>query len=107
MDNNQLIIVLFGVLYFLLIVFTRRKGNFEEFSVAKRSIGILLTFSSICATYIGAAMTLGLTRDAYTNGNFLWFIAAPGGLAMLICAMDLFDGIHRKRWFFPPSQLAG
>ena len=87
MYTNEIIIVLFGLIYFAFIIYTRSKGNFEEYSVAGRSLGIFLIFATICATFVGPAMTLGLSSDGFKNGGFLFSIATFGGLGMIIAAL--------------------
>ncbi|MEZ4959349.1 MAG: sodium:solute symporter family protein [Saprospiraceae bacterium] len=96
MDNNQIIIILFGVLYFGFIIYTRRKGDFEEFSVAGRSLGTFLIFATLSASYIGPASTLGLSRDGFNNGLFLCFIAVFSGVAMVLNALFLAPKIRAK-----------
>ncbi|MCB0517662.1 MAG: sodium:solute symporter family protein [Lewinellaceae bacterium] len=96
MDNNQIIIILFGVLYFGFIIYTRRKGDFEEFSVAGRSLGTFLIFATLSASYIGPASTLGLSRDGFNNGLFLCFIAVFSGVAMVLNALFLAPKIREK-----------
>ena len=96
MDNNQLVIILFGLLYFSFIVYTRRKGNFEEFSVAGRNLGVFLIFASISATYIGPAMTLGLSRAGFSGGLFLCFIASITGVGLILMALFLAPKIRSK-----------
>ncbi|MEJ2005841.1 MAG: hypothetical protein P8X57_12985, partial [Cyclobacteriaceae bacterium] len=71
MDTSRLVVILFAILYFAFIIFTRKKGNFEEFAVAGRSLGFFFIFSSICASYIGPGWTLGLTREGFSSGMFM------------------------------------
>ena len=96
MESNQLIIIIFGILYFAFIAFTRRKGDFEEFSVAGRGLGSFMIFASICASYLGPAWTMGLTREGFTNGMFLAYIAPVMGLAMMVIAFYLPPAVRRK-----------
>jgi len=96
MDINQIIIILFALIYFGFILYTRRKGDFEEFSVAGRSLGTFLIFASISASFIGPAMTLGLSREGFSNGLFLMFIACLTGVAMMITAFTFAPRIRRK-----------
>lgn len=96
MNNNQIIIILFGALYFVFIIYTRRKGDFEEFSVAGRSLGTFLIFATLSASYIGPASTLGLSRDGFSNGLFLCFIAIFSGIAMVLNAFFIAPKIRAK-----------
>lgn len=96
MDNNQIIIILFGVLYFAFIIYTRRKGDFEEYSVANRGLGSFVIFASICASYLGPGWTMGLTREGFSNGFFMAFIAPVMGIAMMIFAIYLTPKIRNK-----------
>ena len=84
---NEIVIILFGVIYFVFIIYTRRRGSFEEYSVASRSLGIFLIFATICATFIGPTMSLGLVRDGYVNGGFSYFVTTVGGLGMVVAAL--------------------
>ena len=96
MGNNQIIIVLFGILYFAFIIYTRRKGDFEEYSVANRGLGSFVIFASICASYLGPGWTLGLTRNGFNNGMFMAFIAPIMGIAIILFALFLAPKIRRK-----------
>lgn len=96
MNNNQIIIILFGVLYFAFILYTRRKGDFEEYSVAGRGLGRFVIFASICASYLGPGWTMGLTREGFSNGMFMAFIAPIMGIAMIIFAIYLTPKIRKK-----------
>lgn len=96
MDTNQIVIILFALLYFGFIIYTRQKGDFAEFSVAGRSLGVFLIFASISASFIGPAMTMGLSRNGFTNGLFLIFIASLTGVSMMISAFVFAPRIREK-----------
>lgn len=84
MNTNQLIILLFGVAYFAYILYTRRRTNFEEYTVASRSMGSFFLFASISASYIGPASTLGISREAFNTGWFLLWVAPASGFALIV-----------------------
>ena len=84
MTTDQLLILLFGAIYFTFIFYTRRKGDFAEFSVAGRSMGSWLIFASLSAAFIGPGLTMGLSRDGFNNGKLSWYVAAIGGLGMVV-----------------------
>lgn len=96
MDNNQIIIIIFGILYFAFILYTRRKGDFDEYSVAGRGLGSFAIFASICASYLGPGWTMGLTREGFSNGMFMAYIAPVMGIAMVIVAIFLTPKIRKK-----------
>lgn len=96
MSNDKIIIIIFACLYFLLILFTRRKSDFEEYSVAGRGLGLFLIFASLSASYIGPAMTLGLSRNGFKNGFFLCFIAIFSGIALIVVAQLIAPKIRSK-----------
>ncbi|MEL6357267.1 MAG: hypothetical protein AAFQ37_10095 [Bacteroidota bacterium] len=83
MTTDQLLILLFGIIYFVFIFYTRRKGDFTEFSVAGRSLGPFLIFASLSAAFIGPGLTMGLSRDGFSHGRLSWYVAAVGGLGMV------------------------
>lgn len=95
-SENQWVVIIFGLLYFAFIIFTRKKGNFEEFSVAGRSLGFFLIFSSICASYIGPGWTMGLTRQGYTSGMFMAYVAPFCGVGLAIVGLMLVPTIRNK-----------
>ena len=96
MDNNQIIIIIFGILYFAFILYTRRKGDFDEYSVADRGLGSFAIFASICASYLGPGWTMGLTQEGFSNGMFMAYIAPVMGIAMVIVAIFLTPKIRKK-----------
>ncbi len=104
MDPNQLIILLFIFIYFGFILYTRRKGDFEEYAVAGRSLGVFLIFASICATTIGPASTLGFSRAGFTQGGTIAFFAIFAGLATLMIAFLI---VPKTRAKFSTSKSMG
>jgi SSS family solute:Na+ symporter len=96
MNSSQIIILLFGILYFAVVVLTRKKGDFEEFSVAGRGLGTFLIFCTLSASYIGPAFTLGLTRDGFNNGMFLACLAPMAGIGLLFVGIFLAPRIKSK-----------
>lgn len=96
MNSSQWIVLLFGVLYFGFILFTRKKGNFEEFSVASRSLGFFLIFSSICASFIGPGWTMGLVREGFSKGMFMAYLIPLCGIGLLIVGAFLVPRIRDK-----------
>lgn len=96
MTNTQLVIFLFGLLYVILIIYTRRRGDFEEFSVAGRSLGVFLIFSSLCASFIGPGMSLGFSREGFTSGFFLTIVAFLGCLGLMFMGIILAPKVRTK-----------
>ena len=96
MNPSQWIILLFGILYFGFILFTRKKGNFEEFSVANRSLGFFLIFSSICASFIGPGWTMGLVREGFSKGMFMAYLIPFCGIGMVLVGALLVPRIRNK-----------
>ncbi len=96
MDVNQIIVILFGVLYFGYILWTRRRSDFEEFSVANRNLGVWIVFMSVAASYTGPAATLGLARDGFSNGNYLLGIGILGGIGMILVAFFIAPKVRDK-----------
>lgn len=94
--SNQLIIFLFAVIYFGFIIYTRHKGDFEEFSVAGRSLGTFLIFATISATYIGPAMTLGLSREGYADGMYVTLFTSVTFISMLLSAIYIAPIVRSK-----------
>ena len=104
MNPNQLVILVFILVYFGFILYTRRKGDFEEYAVAGRSLGVFLIFASFCATSIGPASTLGFSRAGFTQG---WFIAYFAGFAGLTTLFTAFFIAPKIRANFPDSKSMG
>ena len=84
MDFTQVLILVFAIFYIGFIIYTRKGGNFKEFSVANRNIGGFLVFATICATYIGPAMTLGFSRDGASNGYSLILLSCISTLGLFL-----------------------
>lgn len=96
MNANQIIILLFGLIYFGFIIYTRRKTDFAEYSVAGRSMGTFLVFATICASYIGPGSTMGVSRDGYGNGFFLLGILVSVGIIMILVGVFLAGKIRDR-----------
>jgi len=96
MTNDQILIILFGIFYFVYILLSRRKGNFEEFSVAGRGLGGFLIFASLCASYLGPGFTLGLVREGFVSGMLLWYIVPVAGIFMALVGFFISPIIRSK-----------
>lgn len=96
MNSSQWIVLIFGLMYFGFILFSRKKGNFEEFAVANRSLGFFLIFSSICALYIGPGWTMGLVREGFTKSMFMGLLIPVSGIGMVIVGVLLVPRIRNK-----------
>lgn len=96
MNSSQWIVLVFGLLYFGFILFTRKKGDFEEFSVAGRSLGFFLIFSSLCASFIGPAWTMGLVREGFSSGLFMAYLIPFCGLGLILVGVFLVPRIRNK-----------
>ena len=96
MSSQQLIVLLFGCLYFLFIFYSRRKGDFEDFSVAGRKLGVFLIFASLSASIIGPFMTMGLSREGYNTGFLLSGIATLNGVVLFFVAFFIAPKIRKK-----------
>ncbi len=96
MNSSQLVILIFGLLYFSFILFTRKKGNFEEYSVAGRGLGFFLIFSSLCASFIGPGWSMGLVREGFSTGMFLAYLLPFCGLGLILVGIILVPRIRDK-----------
>lgn len=96
MNSSQWIVLIFGLLYFAFILFTRKKGDFEEYSVAGRGLGFFLIFSSICASFIGPGWTMGLVREGYSKGMFMAYLIPFCGVGLIIVGALLVPRIRNK-----------
>lgn len=96
MNSSQLVILIFGVLYFSFVLFTRKKGNFEEYSVAGRGLGFFLIFSSLCASFIGPGWSMGLVREGFSTGMFLAYLLPFCGLGLILVGIILVPRIRDK-----------
>lgn len=96
MNSSQWVILIFGILYFSFILFTRKKGNFEEYSVAGRGLGFFLIFSSLCASFIGPGWSMGLVREGFSRGMFLAYLLPLCGLGLILVGIFLVPRIRNK-----------
>lgn len=96
---------LFAILFFVFIYFTRKRNNFENYSVANRSVGIFLLFASSSANYIGPGFTMGLVGKGYYTGFLFFFIMLVYGLS------KMFEGIiiapHLRKKFKKAYTIGG
>ena len=96
MNSSQWVILIFGILYFGFILFTRKKGNFEEYSVAGRGLGFFLIFSSLCASFIGPGWSMGLVREGFSSGMFMAYLLPFCGLGLVLVGIFLVPRIRNK-----------
>lgn len=96
MNSSQWVILIFGILYSSFILFTRKKGNFEEYSVAGRGLGFFLIFSSLCASFIGPGWSMGLVREGFSSGMFMAYLLPFCGLGLAFVGVFLVPRIRNK-----------
>ena len=96
MNSSQWVILIFGLLYVGFILFTRKKVNFEEYSVAGRGLGFFLVFSSLCASFIGPGWTMGLVREGFSRGMFMAYLIPFCGLGLVLVGSILVPRIRNK-----------
>lgn len=96
MNSSQWVILIFGILYFSFILFTRKKGNFEDYSVAGRGLGFFLIFSSLCASFIGPGWSMGLVREGFSTGMFMAYLLPFCGLGLMLVGIILVPRIRDK-----------
>lgn len=96
MNSSQWVILIFGLLYVGFILYTRKKVNFEEYSVAGRGLGFFLVFSSLCASFIGPGWTMGLVREGFSRGMFMAYLIPFCGLGLVLVGSILVPRIRNK-----------
>ncbi len=100
---NQFIIGLFIIVYITFIVLSRKTHSFIEYSVAGRKVGSFLVFSSLAASMIGPAYTMGIVKESYSQGLYYYLSIGLVGFNYLI--MTVFA--KKIYWKFPDAITAG
>jgi solute:Na+ symporter, SSS family len=87
------IVVGYVVLLIVVAVRARTAREYEDFSIAKRSLPLALVFGSLCATYVGPGFSIGFVGRGYNGGFLFLFIgvayAAQNILVGLLIAPKL------------------
>ncbi|MEN6336013.1 MAG: sodium:solute symporter family protein, partial [Phycisphaerales bacterium] len=65
------VVVGYVVLLIAVAVRARTAREYEDFSIARRSLPLALVFGSLCATYVGPGFSIGFVGRGY-NGGFLF-----------------------------------
>jgi len=65
------LVVAYVVVLTFVAVRARAAREYDDFSIAKRSLPLALIFGSLCATYVGPGFSLGFVGRGY-NGGFLF-----------------------------------
>jgi len=104
MSADKAIVLVFAGLYFLFILYSRRKTTFNEYAVAGKNVGSLLIFASLAATMIGPAYTMGIAREGFTQGLSYYLSIGWVGANYLIMAIFFATQVYRK---FPDALSAG
>ncbi len=85
-----------AALFFVFIYYTRKKNTFENYSVADRSVGMLLLFASSSANYIGPGFTIGLVGKGFSTGYLFFFIMLVYGMSKIIEGLFIAPNIRNK-----------
>ncbi|MGE5295153.1 MAG: sodium:solute symporter family protein [Solirubrobacterales bacterium] len=73
---STLIVVGYVVLLIVVAVRARTAREYEDFSIARRSLPLALVFGSLCATYVGPGFSIGFVGRGYNGGFLFLFIGA-------------------------------
>lgn len=104
MSADKIIVLLFAGLYFLFIIYSRRKTSFAEYAVANKSLGSALIFATLAATMIGPAYTMGIVKEGYSAGIYYYLSIMWVGVNYLVMAIFFAKQVYRK---FPDALSAG
>lgn len=96
MSASQIVVVLFALAYLGFLLSTRRRVSFGEFAVAARGIGPALAFSSLAATFVGPAMTMGLVRAGSKVGLLYIPCAALAAINLLLISRFLAARLRQR-----------
>lgn len=69
-------VLVVGYIVLLVVVAARARTarEYEDFSIAKRSLPLALVFGSLCATYVGPGFSIGFVGRGYNSGFLFLFI---------------------------------
>lgn len=84
MNINHYTAITFTVAYIIFVYFTRKSTSYKNFSVANRSVGTFLIFSSLSANFIGPGFTLGLVSNGAKTGYLYLLLAGSYGIGKII-----------------------
>lgn len=104
MTADQIVVLVFGCLYFLFILYSRKKTTFNEYAVAGKSLGGILIFSSLAASMIGPTYTMGIAREGFSDGLSYYLAIGWVGVNYLIMAYFFTNRLYSK---FPDALSAG
>ncbi|MDQ8204643.1 sodium:solute symporter family protein [Pelagicoccus sp. SDUM812003] len=96
MTATQIAIAIAAILYLAFMAVTRRRVSFDEFATAGRSMGPWLTFAGLAATFVGPAMTMGLTRAGYQVGWLYLPCAILAGTNLLLISQYVAQPMRSK-----------
>ena len=71
--SSVAVVIAYGALLSFVAVRARTARQFSEFSLAKRSLPLVLVFGSLAATYVGPAFSIGFVGRGFKSG--LLFLA--------------------------------
>lgn len=71
---STVLVVGYVVLLILVAARARTAREYEDFSIAKRSLPLALVFGSLCATYVGPGFSIGFVGRGYNSGFLFLFI---------------------------------
>ncbi len=71
-------VLVVGYIVLLIVVAARARTarEYEDFSIAKRSLPLALVFGSLCATYVGPGFSIGFVGRGHNSGFLFLFIGA-------------------------------
>ncbi|HSW00235.1 MAG TPA: sodium:solute symporter family protein [Sedimentisphaerales bacterium] len=71
---STVLVVGYVVLLILVAARARTAREYEDFSIANRSLPLALVFGSLCATYVGPGFSIGFVGRGYNSGFLFLFI---------------------------------
>ncbi|MBN1974961.1 MAG: sodium:solute symporter family protein [Sedimentisphaerales bacterium] len=84
---SAVVVIAYVVLLTFVALRARTSHDFEDFSIANRSLPLALVFGCLAATYVGPGFTIGFVGKGYNSG-FLFV-----GIALAYAIQNIFVGL--------------
>jgi len=81
------VVAAYALLLILVASRARAARHFEEFSLAKRSLPVVLIFASLAATYVGPGFSIGFAGKGFKTGLLFWLVGLAYALQNILVGL--------------------
>jgi len=104
---SAVLVVGYVVVLIAVAVRARTAREYEDFSIARRSLPLALVFGSLCATYVGPGFSIGFVGRGHNSGFLFLFIGAAYALQNILVGLLVAPKLRELKGCYTLGDVVG